>query len=93
MSKITAIELCSKFSEYTDDEIKLRRILPYIATLMTTKNERSKVKHACLEAMTALLGNIRKMSPADFWIFDEYIWPTLFSLKNDASVYVRSGLA
>ena len=66
MSKITAIELCSKFSEYTDDEIKLRRILPYIATLMTTKNERSKVKHACLEAMTALLGSIRKMSPADF---------------------------
>ena len=93
MSKITAIELCSKFSEYTDDEIKLRRILPYLATIMIAKNERSKVKHACLTAMTSLLGNIRKMSPADFCIFDEYIWPTLFQLKNDPSVYVRSGLA
>lgn len=92
-SKITAIELCTQFSEYTSDEILLRRLLPYISTLMTTKGERGKVKHACLEAVTTLLGRIKQLSPADFCIFDEYIWPTLFSLKNDSSVYVRAGLA
>ncbi|KAK5130649.1 hypothetical protein LTR08_001859 [Meristemomyces frigidus] len=74
-SKIRACELLLAFAERLPDEAKLDRILPYVMPLLEDHNE--VVLVAALRTMTQLLALVTVASPANSFLFTQYIFPRL----------------
>ncbi|CAG9324318.1 unnamed protein product [Blepharisma stoltei] len=91
--RVKAIDLLNSLVPYLSDDCRLHRILPYMISCLTTKEERSQVKIACLKTILKILEEIRELSTRDVFLFEEYVWPAISVLKNDESEWVQTILA
>jgi len=92
-TKILAVSIVLSYISYLSDDIKLHRVLPYFISLLMDQQERSKVKIATLKAVKAVLMSIKQLSSNDLLIFDEYIWPSVSTLRHDESSVVQAAFA
>lgn len=92
-SRIEVIEYLKFLIPKLSDEERMHRLLPYLISVLTVKEERSTVKIACLNTIIDLLGSVSDLTSRDTAIFDEYIWPSLTILVKDPSEFVRATFA
>lgn len=74
-TKIRACELLLAFAERLPDEAKLDRILPYVMPLLEDEDE--MVLIGGLRTMTQLLSLVSVITPANSFLFTQYIFPRL----------------
>lgn len=74
-ARIKACDLLLTLGQRLPDEIKLDRILPYVAALLSDSFDMVKV--AALKTVTQLLASVRVISPINAYVFPEYIFPKL----------------
>lgn len=91
--RVKAIDLLRNLVPYLSDDCKLHRILPYMISCLTTKEERSQVKVAALKTILGILEEVKELSTRDVFLFEEYAWPAISVLKNDESEWVQTCLA
>lgn len=92
-TKILSVSIILSYLSYLSDDLKLHRVLPYFLSLLMDKQERSKVKIATLKAVKSVLMSIRQLNSSDVLIFDEYIWPSVSTLRHDESAVVQAAFA
>jgi WD40 repeat protein len=92
-TKILAVSIVLSYISYLSDDIKLHRVLPYFISLLMDQQERSKVKIATLKAVKSVLLSIKQLSSNDLLIFDEYIWPSVSTLRHDENSVVQAAFA
>lgn len=90
-SKLDALELLGKVSQYVPDEIILDRILPYIFHLLHDGEPRVRV--FALHTITHCLTLVSSVPRSDANIFPEYILPNLADITQDEAVIVRQAYA
>ena len=93
-SRLKACDLLVAFAERLPDEIKLDRIIPYVATLLLDPSE--TVQISALRSLTAIFEMIEVVSPINAFIFPEYIFPKLkylASLDRKGKTLVRATYA
>ncbi|KAH8406647.1 hypothetical protein KR222_001554 [Zaprionus bogoriensis] len=91
-TKIAALQLLQKLSQYTTSETILDRILPYI--LFLAQKSTAKVQVQAIETLTACLSMVKEIPRSDANVFPEYILPYITDLASESSaVIVRVAFA
>lgn len=90
-SKLDALELLGKLSEYVPDEIILDRILPYIFHLL--HDDEPRVRVCSIHTLTHCLTLVSSVPRSDANIFPEYILPSLADIIQDEAIIVRQAYA
>nr|XP_045600663.1 phosphoinositide 3-kinase regulatory subunit 4-like isoform X2 [Procambarus clarkii] len=90
-SKLDALQLLGKVSQYVPDEIILDRILPYTFQLLHDGEPRVRV--FALYTLTHCLTLVSSVPRSDANIFPEYILPNLADITQDEAVIVRQAYA
>ncbi|MPC17628.1 Phosphoinositide 3-kinase regulatory subunit 4 [Portunus trituberculatus] len=90
-SKLDALELLGKLSEYVPDEIILDRILPYIFHLL--HDDEPRVRVCSIHTLTHCLTLVASVPRSDANIFPEYILPSLADIIQDEVIIVRQAYA
>lgn len=90
---IESLILLTDIGKSLSDDSKLHRILPYMISILQNKAEKGKVKAACMSCIVQILEPVKKLSPRDSHLFNEYIWNAFSVLINDESDYVKTELA
>ncbi|KPI36077.1 Serine/threonine-protein kinase VPS15 [Cyphellophora attinorum] len=93
-SRLKACDLLVAFAERLPDEVKLDRIVPYVATMLTDPSEIVQV--SAIRALTTIFEMIEVVSPINAFIFPEYIFPklrTIASTEKIARPLVRAAYA
>ncbi|KAK3857919.1 hypothetical protein Pcinc_035857 [Petrolisthes cinctipes] len=90
-SKLDALELLGKVSEYVPDEIILDRILPYVFHLLHDREPRVRV--CAIHTLTHCLTLVTTVPRSDTNIFPEYILPSLADITHDEATIVRQAFA
>lgn len=89
--RVKAIELVVALSEYTTDECKLDRTLPFLICLLEDKN--SEVCIIALRAITLLLSMVTSIHPLNSLLFLEFIFPKLKHYLLKCSIYEKINFA
>lgn len=90
---IDSLNLLTDIGKHLSDDSKLHRILPFMISILQNKGEKAKVKTTCMECIVEILIPVKKLTPRESHLFNEYIWNAFSVLINDESEYVRSKLA
>lgn len=86
-TKLTAIALISRISAYTDDEVRLERVVPYLTTMF---NDTSPLVRAhALASLTCVLESITNFPLSDSTLFPHYILPLVTRMTQDAEPIVQ----
>ncbi|ORY85696.1 hypothetical protein BCR37DRAFT_377405 [Protomyces lactucae-debilis] len=91
ITRVRACDAILALSERVSDEARLDRVIPFYVTLLM--DEAPEVRAAALWSLTAVLTDIRVLTPVNAFVFPEYLLPRLRPLATDASTLVRIRLA
>lgn len=86
-SKITALHLIRSLGQFTTDEVRLQRLIPYL--LEVVDDPSATVRSLALRAITFLLGLVESFPLADASVFPQYILPAMIPFQSDPDELVR----
>jgi len=98
MTQLIALYLIFEISKFTDDDVRLTRVVPFFINMIIRKKDDSSTVSAsnrasALVLLTEVLSLVSVIPSADLFIFPEYIFPALSSLPSDSERLVQLAYA
>ena len=87
-----SIDMIRSFTPHINDDNRLHRVLPYLVSIMTDKEEKGLIIVNALNTVVELIAQVKTLRPQGAGIFQEYIWPAIASLRQSSSILVRKTL-
>ena len=89
-TKVTALLLVSRLGAHVDDDTRLDRIVPYVASMLNDPS--AMVRAHALAALTASLEGVVSLPNAESGLFSQWLQPLLQYLPNDPEPIVQMAL-
>jgi serine/threonine protein kinase/WD40 repeat protein len=86
-SKLTALHLIRALGQFTTDEVRLQRLIPYL--LEVVDDPSATVRALALRTITFLLTLVESFPLADASVFPQYILPAMIPFQSDPDELVR----
>ena len=90
-SKLVALQLLSRLSIITTDEMRLQRFVPTVVFLLQDTD--ASVRASSIVALTLVLSAVKAFPPSDAQLFPQYIFKRVDHLISDPSLMVRDAFA
>lgn len=86
-SKLTALYLIRSLGQFTTDEVRLQRLIPYL--LEVVDDPSATVRALALRTITFLLTLVDSFPLADASVFPQYVLPAMIPFQSDPDELVR----
>ncbi|CEG40000.1 vps15 protein kinase [Plasmopara halstedii] len=86
-SKLTALYLIRALGQYTSDEARLQRLIPYLLEVIDDPS--ATVRALALRTITYLLSLVKSFPLADASVFPQYVLPAMVPFQSDPDELVR----
>ena len=86
-SKIVGLQLLGRLAMYSNDEVRLQRIVPTIISVLNDSD--ATVRAMTTNILTAVVSCIDHFPPSDAQVFPQYLFKKISPLMNDTSLVVR----
>ncbi|KAI9919994.1 hypothetical protein PsorP6_016035 [Peronosclerospora sorghi] len=86
-SKLTALYLIRSLGQFTSDEARLQRLVPYLLEVIDDPS--ATVRALALRTVTFLLSLVESFPLADASVFPQYILPAMIPFQSDPDELVR----
>ncbi|GMF10210.1 unnamed protein product [Phytophthora lilii] len=86
-SKLTALYLIRALGQFTSDEARLQRLIPYLLEVIDDPS--ATVRALALRAITYLLSLVESFPLADASVFPQYVLPAMVPFQSDPDELVR----
>ncbi|DBA05165.1 TPA: hypothetical protein N0F65_005015 [Lagenidium giganteum] len=90
-SKITALYLIRSLGQFTTDEVRLQRLLPFL--LEVVDDSSATVRALSIRIITGVLAMVKTVPLSDASVFPQYILPAVSSMPSDPDEMVRIAFA
>jgi phosphoinositide-3-kinase regulatory subunit 4 len=90
-SKIVALQLIQKSSNFLSDDARLQRIVPYVVSLLDDTH--ASVRASSIRVLASVLSLLQGFPPSDSLVFPQYILKRVSPLVHDESIIVRVAFA
>ncbi|KAL4146734.1 hypothetical protein PRNP1_012598 [Phytophthora ramorum] len=86
-SKVTALYLIRSLGQFTSDEARLQRLIPYLLEVIDDPS--AAVRALALRTITYLLSLVESFPLADASVFPQYVLPAMVPFQSDPDELVR----
>ncbi|KAG2522115.1 hypothetical protein JM16_005980 [Phytophthora kernoviae] len=86
-SKLTALYLIRSLGQFTSDEARLQRLIPYLLEVIDDPS--ATVRALALRTITYLLSLVESFPLADASVFPQYVLPAMVPFQSDPDELVR----
>ncbi|KAE8912927.1 hypothetical protein PF005_g10565 [Phytophthora fragariae] len=86
-SKLTALYLIRSLGQFTSDEARLQRLIPYLLEVIDDAS--ATVRALALRTITYLLSLVESFPLADASVFPQYVLPAMVPFQSDPDELVR----
>lgn len=93
VAKVQAVRLIGWGAGLLDDHVRMHRLLPYLAALISDEHEASSVRAASIAEAAALLERVRTFPASERQVFLQYLLPVLSSAAADAEEHAAVAYA
>lgn len=90
-SKLVALQLIQKSSNFLSDDARLQRIVPYVVSLLDDTH--ASVRASSIRVLASVLSLLQGFPPSDSLVFPQYIFKRVSPLLHDESISVRVAFA
>lgn len=90
-SKLVALQIVHRSSDYLSDDARLQRIVPNVVSLLEDPN--AIVRATSIRVLAYVLSLLQGFPPSDSLLFPQYIFKRISPLVHDDSIVVRVAFA
>lgn len=90
-SKLVALQLTERVSNYSSDETRLQRIVP--ATVALLQDQDPLVRASAIRVLTSSISLVETFPPSDSKVFPQYVFKRVAHMTTDPSLVVRLAFA
>lgn len=90
-SVLRALEILLALNRYLTDETRLDRLVPYLVALL--QDDAAPVRSMALRNLTQTLMLVKTLTPSNFDVFPEYVFPNTRPFSDDPEILPRETYA